>query len=130
MTASILIIEDDEFLGTLASTKLRNEGLTVDIAQDGETAMKWLETHPAPTIILLDLMLPNISGFDVLTRLRENPKTVGPPVMVFSNLGGEEDIQKATELGATEFIIKSTVTLDELVGRVKQYTDQATTEQK
>jgi putative two-component system response regulator len=130
MTASILIIEDDEFLGTLASTKLRNEGLTVDIAQDGETAMKWLETHPAPTIILLDLMLPNISGFDVLTRLRENPKTVGTPVMVFSNLGGEEDIQKATELGATEFIIKSTVTLDELVGRVKQYTDQATTEQK
>lgn len=130
MTASILIIEDDEFLGTLASTKLRNEGLTVDIAQDGETAMKWLETHPTPTIILLDLMLPNISGFDVLTRLRENPKTAATPVMVFSNLGGEEDIQKATELGATEFIIKSTVTLDELVGRVKQYTDQATADQK
>lgn len=123
MEKSILIIEDDEFLGTLAGTKFRNEGINITIVNSGEDAVEFLKSE-IPSLILLDLMLPNMSGYEVLKSIRSNESTKDLTVLVFSNLGDREDISKAEEAGATEFLVKSSFTLDELVEKVKTHLEE------
>lgn len=117
MSKKILIIEDDTFLQGLAANKLQGAGFDVTTANNGEQAI----THFAEDkfdCVLLDLMLPDISGFDVLKNIRENSKSV--PVVVFSNLSEDKDIKQATSLGATDYLIKSNFTLEELVEKIEK----------
>jgi DNA-binding response OmpR family regulator len=118
MAKKILIVEDDTFLQGLASNKLSKEGFEVTTAPDGTEAVKLLATL-TPDIILLDLVLPGIDGFGVLKQVRENEATKSIPVIVFSNLAQDEDIKKAKDLGANDFMIKSNFTLDELAEKIK-----------
>jgi DNA-binding response OmpR family regulator len=113
----ILMVEDDDFLRGLAVTKLQASGMKVDTAADGEAAITYLESHN-PDLILLDLMLPNMSGFEVLEKVRkmENQKNV--KVIIFSNLGDEADILKGQQLGADDYLVKASFTLDELVEKI------------
>ncbi len=114
----VLIIEDDAFLKEIEIGKFNKEGF------DTQTAMTIAEiddylNQKTPDIILLDLMLPGVDGFGLLAKIRSDEKTKDVPVLIFSNLSGEEDIKKALEAGATEFMIKSNFTLAEIIEKIK-----------
>ena len=118
MAKNILIVEDDTFLQGLAATKLTKEGYAVGTAGNVGDVDKYLETN-TPDFVLLDLVLPGTDGYGILKKLRENIKTATIPVIIFSNLAEDKDIVKAKELGATDFMIKSNFTLDELADKIK-----------
>lgn len=115
----VLIIEDDSFLQGLESGKLKKEGYEVITASTGEEAMKKL-IEPNIDLVLLDLILPGIDGFEILQKIRSTESLKNIPVIVFSNLSEEKDIKKSKELGATDFMVKSNFTLEELVTRIKK----------
>lgn len=115
----VLIVEDDEFLQSLESTKLKKEGYEVFVAGTGEEAL--IKVNEANfDLLLLDLILPNFDGFEILKKVRGDEKTKDIPVIVFSNLSEEKDINKSKELGANFFMVKSNFTLDELVENVNK----------
>lgn len=116
--SKILIIEDDAFLQGLEVSKLKKETYEVITASTGEEAMQKIN-EPEIALILLDLVLPNFDGFEILKKIRETEATKNIPVVVFSNLSEDADIKKAEALGATDFMVKSNFTLDELVEKVK-----------
>jgi DNA-binding response OmpR family regulator len=112
----VLIIEDDEFLRSLAAKRLGQENYTVVAAPSGDEGLKMAESEK-PDLILLDLLLPGgLGGFEVLEQIRAKDKTL--PIVVFSNLGERADIEKAQKLGATDFLVKANFTLDDVIGKV------------
>ncbi len=115
----VLIIEDDSFLQGLEATKIIKSGFSVIAAQTGEEAMTKI-MEPGINIILLDLLLPNFDGYEILKKIRETEITKNIPVIVFSNLSEEKDIKKASELGATEIMVKSNFSLEELIGHMNK----------
>ena len=119
MSKKILIIEDDSFLQGIASTKLEKEGFTVSAAGNSDEATKILAAD-TPDLVLCDLVLPGTDGFGILKMIRESEKTKTTPVIVFSNLSEDKDIKHAKELGATDYMVKSNFTLDELADRIKE----------
>lgn len=121
MSHTILIIEDDDFLRSLAVTKLEQEGFQVVMAANGQEGLDQVATTH-PHLIILDLMLPVMSGFDVLKSLKSADATKDIKVIVFSNLGEESDIKTCLDLGANDYLVKANFTLDELVEKIKQLT--------
>ena len=115
-TPRILLAEDDRFLRKAAETMLKRGGFTVLTAADGEEALR-LARESAPDLMLLDLVMPKMHGFDVLAALKAAPETAGIPVIVLSNLGQDSDVQLARERGAHDYIIKSNIALEMLVER-------------
>lgn len=116
----ILIVEDDEFLRSLTAKRLEKENFVVVVAVDGETALG-IATEEKPDLILLDLLLPGLNGFQVLEKIKASDLLKNIPVIIFSNLGQREDIEKAKELGANDFLIKANFTLDDVVAKTKEY---------
>lgn len=114
----ILIIEDDDFLRSLATTKMKKAGFNVEIAADGQAGLDKI-TSFEPELILLDLMLPIVDGFQILAAMKEKGQLGKSKIIVFSNLGSEDDILKTKEYGITDYIVKSSFTLDELVLKVQ-----------
>lgn len=121
---TVLIVEDDEFLRSLAAKRLEKEGYAIAVAVDGEAALN-VAVEAKPALILLDLLLPGRDGFEVLKQFKENEAVKDVPVIIFSNLGRTEDIEKARQLGATDFLIKANFTLDDLAEKVKEKLHQA-----
>ena len=116
---TILIVEDDEFLRSLTAKRLEKENYHIEVAVDGENAISVIEAiHPS--LILLDLLLPGKDGFEVLKKIRSTDATKAIPVIIFSNLGQKEDIEKAKALGVDDFLIKANFTLDDVVGKIKK----------
>jgi len=115
----ILIIEDDDFLRSLTVTKLEKEGFKVDIAIDGLQGVAKIK-EIKPSLILLDLMLPNLDGFGVLQQLQDENILEQQKVIIFSNLGSEEDIRRARGFAIEDYLVKSSFTLDELVEKIKE----------
>src|SRR3989344_3006689 len=115
----ILLVEDDNFLRDLISQKLRKESFNVLDALDGEDALKKAKSEK-PHLILLDLILPGIDGFETLKQIRADDEIGKTPVIVLSNLGQKDDVEKAKRLGATDYLIKAYNTPGEIVGRIKQ----------
>ena len=114
----VLVVEDDKFLRELLVHKLVSEGFDVENAIDAEAAFTILGKR-TPNIILLDLILPGIDGFEILKRIKAEPKTARVPVIILSNLGQKEDLDKAMALGAKDFMVKANFTLDEIVVKVR-----------
>jgi DNA-binding response OmpR family regulator len=114
----VLVVEDDKFLGTLFVRKLLSEGFDVNHAIDATTAYALLEKS-VPEIILLDLILPGEDGFSILGKIKQDDRYKHVPVIVFSNLGQKEDIDRTKQLGAIDFMVKANFTLDEVVTRVR-----------
>ncbi len=114
----ILVVEDDKFLNDLLSKHFTKEGFHFDLAADGESAIKRAEENK-PDLILLDLLLPSIDGYEVLKKLKENPSLSSIPVIVLSNLGQKDEIDKALGLGATDFLVKAKFDLFDIVSKVK-----------
>jgi DNA-binding response OmpR family regulator len=118
MAKRILIVEDDRFLRELIVKKLSNEGYEVLEAVDGEQGLqKTKETKP--DLILLDLILPGIDGFEVLARKKDDPMIASVPVIVLSNLGQKEDVEKGLGLGAADYLIKAHFTPGEIIEKVR-----------
>lgn len=114
----VLVIEDDKFLRELLVRKLSTEGFDVQNAIDAEAAFTILSERK-PKIILCDLILPGIDGFEILKRIKDEPKTTDIPVVILSNLGQKDDLDKAMALGAKDFMVKANFTLDEIVTKVR-----------
>lgn len=114
----VLVIEDDYFLRSLITKKLREEQFEVFEAIDGEKGLETLKTEK-PDIILLDLVLPGMDGFDVLQQIKKGESTKDIPVIVLSNLGAEEDVARGKELGARDYMIKANFTPSEIVAKIK-----------
>jgi DNA-binding response OmpR family regulator len=118
MPKKIVLVEDDQFLGGLMSTKLEKEGFAVVRAYDGEEAVKKI-FEERPDLVLLDIILPAIDGFEVLKRLREDPQTAKIPVIMLTNLGAKEDIERGFQLGAQDYMVKAHFTPGEIVTKIK-----------
>jgi DNA-binding response OmpR family regulator len=115
----IIIVEDDKFLGGLVSKKLIDEGCVVRHIESGELAQAAAESDMAD-LMFLDLLLPGMSGFEVLAGLKNADKTKDIPVIILSNLGEREDIRRGLELGATSFLIKASMTVDSIVNEASR----------
>jgi DNA-binding response OmpR family regulator len=116
----ILVVEDDLFLIRAYQIKFEKEGFEVWVATEGNTAMEFLKKEPA-NIVLLDLMLPGISGFDILEEIRKNTKWKDVPVIILTNLGQQQDINKGKELKVKDYIVKANVKISDVVEKVKGY---------
>jgi len=116
----VLLVEDDVFLRDICCKKLKKEGFNVLTAADGEEALRKIESF-LPEIVLLDIILPSTDGFEVLTAIRShrNKAIKDVPVFMLTNLGQEEDINKALELGASDYLIKAHFTTEEIVKKIK-----------
>lgn len=116
--AHILLIEDDTFLGGMYVTKLSMEGFAVDLAVDGEQGLKDAK-QMEPDLILLDILLPKMNGFDVLKALKASANTKSIPVILLTNLGQKSDVVEGLNLGATDYLIKAHFMPSEVVAKIK-----------
>lgn len=117
-TKKILIVEDDKFLSLVLKGRLEKEGVSVIQAFDGKEALDVLKKD-IPDLILLDLIMPNMSGFEFLEILRQDPQYRTIPVVVISNLGQESDVEKAKSLGVIEYYVKVRTSIDDLILKIK-----------
>lgn len=120
----IMWVEDDKFLSDIIARKLSMQGCNLVHATEGEEALKLLAKE-SPDLILLDILLSGLDGFEILKRIKGGEKTKHIPVILLSNLGQKEDVQKGIQLGAARFLIKATVTLDEIVEEIKHVLKEA-----
>lgn len=118
MRQKVLVAEDDTFLANAYRVKLEKEGFQVFIAPDGKEAMMIFQNEQ-PDIVILDLIMPEMDGFSVLKEIRASQSKI--PVVVASNLGQKEDIEKSKELGATDYIVKSDISIQDLVSKIKSF---------
>ena len=116
---TILFVEDESALQKTFGDILKQEGYEMISALDGEIGLR-LAKENKPNLILLDLILPKIHGFDVLKKLKEDNETKEIPVIVLTNLEGLEDVEKALELGATTYLVKTQYSLEEVVQKIKK----------
>jgi DNA-binding response OmpR family regulator len=117
MAKKILVVEDDKFLRELISQKLLKEGYDIVEAVDGEKGIENARKE-RPDLVLLDLILPGIDGFEVLAKLKADPKLSNIPVIILSNLGQKTDIEKGIEMGAVDYLIKAHFTPGEIVEKI------------
>ena len=115
----ILLAEDDRFLRRAEEAALKRAGFVVLAAADGEEALR-MAIAEKPDLVLLDLIMPKLQGFEVLKALKADPATAAIPVVVLSNLGQEGDVQRALEGGAVAYLVKANLSLDELVTRARE----------
>ncbi len=119
MAKKILFIEDEAALQKTLTDVLEQEGYKVLGALDGETGLNMAKTEN-PGLILLDLVLPKMHGFEVLKLLKEDETTKNIPIIVLTNLESMGDVEKALELGATTYLVKASYTLEEVVQKIKK----------
>lgn len=113
----IMWIEDDQFLSGIIAQKLSSHGGTLIHSSNGEDGLAMVKKEK-PDVLILDILLPGISGFEVLESIKTDPEVKHIPIVMFSNLGDPEDIKKAKDLGATKFLVKATLIPDELVNEL------------
>ena len=114
----IVVADDDRMFRKAAETTLRRQGYAVTTASDGEEALQLIRAE-RPDIIVLDLIMPKLQGFDVLQVLKQDSVTADIPVIVLSSLMQEQDKQEALDLGAVAYFNKGTFSLSELVKQVE-----------
>lgn len=116
----ILIVEDDNFLRTVLERRLKKEGFEVITAVNGNEAFQKI-IYELPDLVLLDIILPQKSGFGVLEEINKDPNLKSIPIFIISQLGQPEDIKKGIDLGAIEYIVKAKISLDELIQKIKDH---------
>ena len=116
----ILVVEDDYFLRNLLLHKIEQEKLPFDTAVNGSEALKKIKAK-IPAVIILDLVLPDTDGFEVLEKIKKQPDTKDIPVIVVSNLGQKDEIERCLKLGANDYLIKANFTPKEIVEKIREY---------
>lgn len=114
----VLLVEDDEFLRDICKRKLEIEGFVVSVAVDGTQALKKVEEEN-PQMILLDVILPGLDGFEILKTVKANPARKDIPVIMLTNLGQTSEVEKGLSLGADEYIVKAHFTIGEIIEKIK-----------
>jgi two-component system alkaline phosphatase synthesis response regulator PhoP len=118
--ACVLLVEDDKFLRKASEVSLKKRGLTVLTAADGEEGLQQARDH-TPDLILLDMLMPKLSGMETLEALKKDERTRNIPVVILSNSSIETKVQKAKALGAVGYLVKASLSLQELGDRVFSY---------
>ena len=118
----VLVVEDDEFILDLYKRQLENAGFSVTTAMDGEQVAE--KVNDRPDLVLLDVMLPKKNGLDVLRDLKANELTRSIPVILLTNLGQDSIVKQGFELGASGYLIKSSVTPNEVIHQVTDFLDK------
>ncbi len=121
----ILLVEDDQALASVYITRLQAEGFEVRHVPNGEDALSNTLEYK-PDLILLDVMMPKISGFDVLDILRNTPDTANVRIIMLTALSQESDIEKAKNLGVDDYLVKSQVVIADVVERIKYHLGMST----
>ena len=116
----ILIVEDDLFIRELYERQLSLEGYEVTTAEDGEIGLNRI-TESIPDLLLLDIMLPKVSGLDLLRTIKAKEETKNIPVILLTNLGQDSVIKEGFNLGADGYLIKSAYTPDQIIEEVKKF---------
>lgn len=116
----VLLVEDDQFLQKILRQRLIEEGINIEVAGDGEAAVKAIR-ELKPKLVLLDLILPKMNGFEVLAEIRKDPVFAKLSVVVLSNLGQQEDKEHMETLGVKDYLVKADYSLSEMVNKVKEY---------
>jgi len=117
---TVLIVEDDIFLSSLLKNRLEKEGLVAVVAKNGEEALRILNTL-SPALILLDIILPGKSGFEIMESMKSNANLNKIPIMIISNLGQESDIERGRKLGAVEYFVKARTSINDLIKKVNVF---------
>ncbi|MDX1607608.1 MAG: response regulator [Candidatus Spechtbacterales bacterium] len=118
MPKKIILVEDDPFLSEIYITKFEEAGYVVEVADDGEEGLEKIKSGK-PDIILLDIILPKLTGLEIMEALQKDGTLENTPVIVLSNLGSDEDVKKAMDMGARGYLVKSQYTPSEVVARVE-----------
>lgn len=121
---TILLVEDDQILVKMYTRKFEKEGFKVLSAFDGQEGLTALQSAtPKPNIILLDVMLPKLNGFQLLEKIKQDPSVKEIPIILLTNLGGaQEDRERGKALGAVDYLVKSDMTPTQIVEKVKAIT--------
>lgn len=115
----ILLVEDDEFLAELYATKLTIEGYEVFLANDGEKGVK-VAKEKKPDLILLDIILPKMDGFEALSKIKADQEIKAIPVILLTNLSQKDEVKRGLDLGAADYLIKAHFMPSEVVKKIKQ----------
>ncbi len=115
----VLLIEDDVLISDILARKLSHSGLHVLHAASGPAAFAILEKGERPDVVLLDLILPGMDGFEILKKLKADKEYAAIPVIILSNVDEQKEIDRAKDLGALDFLVKVSVPLEEVVKRVQ-----------
>lgn len=115
----ILLVEDDPFLIDIYSTKLKESGFSVVTAADGEEAISKMREEN-PDLALLDVVLPQKEGWEILKEIKSDPKLKEIPIIILSNLSQKEEVEKGLNLGATKYLIKAHYTPTEVIKEIKK----------
>lgn len=115
----VLIVEDDTFLANIYKTKFEMEGFKVIVSDNGEDGLADVK-RKKPDIVLLDILLPKMDGFTVLQKLKADADVKDIPVILLTNLGQKDDVEKGLELGAVDYLIKAHFKPSETVDKVKK----------
>ncbi len=120
----IVWVEDDKFLVSLIQKRM--EGTSAQLIQVTDGAVAYDKVKEVkPNVVVLDLLMPNIDGFEILRKIKADPDTKAIPVLVLSNLGQKEEIEKAHDLGATKFVVKATIGLDGIIPEIENLAQAA-----
>jgi DNA-binding response OmpR family regulator len=117
MPKKILIVEDEEILLDLLNKKLKNQGYNVIVARDGEEGLRLMKEE-RPDLVLLDIVMPKLDGFEVMEEMQKDDKLRNIPVVIVSNSGQPVEIEKAKELGAKDWLIKTEFDPQEVIEKV------------
>lgn len=115
----ILLVEDDTFISEMVVKKLKEAELIVDLAMDAETGMVKIQKDK-PDLILLDIVLPGMDGYEFLEKVKADKELSSIPVLILSNLGQKDEIERGLALGAKDFLVKAHLNLDEILQKVEQ----------
>ncbi|PIS17542.1 MAG: response regulator [Candidatus Nealsonbacteria bacterium CG09_land_8_20_14_0_10_42_14] len=116
---SILLVEDDPFLIDIYTTKLKETGFSVEVVDDGDEVLPKLK-ESLPDLLLLDIVLPHVDGWEILKKIKEDNDLAKIKIIVLSNLGQKDEVEKGMKLGATKYLIKAHYTPSEIVAEIKK----------
>lgn len=116
---SILLVEDDPFVVDIYTTKLKEAGFSIEVAEDGEEALRKVK-EKKPELLILDIVLPNIDGWEFLKKIREDFGFEDLKVVVLSNLSQKSEVEKSSKFGVIKYFIKAHFTPSEVVEEIKK----------
>ena len=116
----IILIEDDPILSKVLFEELKDAGFEVRGALDGEAGLELIRKEK-PDLVLLDIMMPKKTGFEVLEELKKSPETQSVPVIILSLLGDDENLKKGLQMGANDYIVKSQHSTEEIIKKIKSF---------